>query len=136
MKYIKQFCIIIAMSFLGEALRAVLPFPVPGSIYGMLLLFLVLCLGIVKLEQVREVGLFLVEIMPILFVSAGVGLMESWDILQPILFPVVFIMLVTTVVVMVAAGWSTQAMILFLEKSSHQKFNGQKQEYSGKERQE
>lgn len=136
MKYIKQFCIIIAMSFLGEALRAVLPFPVPGSIYGMLLLFLVLCLGIVKLEQVREVGLFLVEIMPILFVSAGVGLMESWDILQPILFPVVFIMLVTTVVVMVAAGWSTQAMILFLEKSSHQKFNGQKQEYSRKERQE
>lgn len=113
MAYMKQFCVILLVSFLGEALRAVLPFSVPGSIYGMILLFAALCLGVLKLEQVRDVSLFLLEIMPLLFVSAGVGLMESWDVLRPILFPVLVILLVTTVVVMVVSGRSTQAILFY-----------------------
>ena len=62
---------ILLVSFAGEVLKLALPFPVPGSIYGMLLLFIALCTGVIRLEHVRETGLFLVEIMPILFVSAG-----------------------------------------------------------------
>lgn len=111
MKYFKQFCVILLVSFIGEALKWVLPFPVPGSIYGMVLLFVLLCLGVIKLEQVQDVAVFLIEIMPILFVSAGVRLMDSWDVLQPILLPVVAIMLVTTVIVMVVAGYGTQFVI-------------------------
>lgn len=91
------------MSFAGEVLKLALPFPVPGSIYGMLLLFIALCTGVIRLEHVRETGLFLVEIMPILFVSAGVGLMDSWGDLRKILLPVLLIMLVTTVIVMVVS---------------------------------
>ena len=76
---------ILLVSFAGEVLKLALPFPVPGSIYGMLLLFIALCTGVIRLEHVRETGLFLVEIMPILFVSAGVGLMDSWGDLRKIL---------------------------------------------------
>ena len=79
---------ILLVSFAGEVLKLALPFPVPGSIYGMLLLFIALCTGVIRLEHVRETGLFLVEIMPILFVSAGVGLMDSWGDLRKILLPV------------------------------------------------
>ena len=86
---------ILLVSFAGEVLKLALPFPVPGSIYGMLLLFIALCTGVIRLEHVRETGLFLVEIMPILFVSAGVGLMDSWGDLRKILLPVLLIMLVT-----------------------------------------
>ena len=75
---------ILLVSFAGEVLKLALPFPVPGSIYGMLLLFIALCTGVIRLEHVRETGLFLVEIMPILFVSAGVGLMDSWGDLRKI----------------------------------------------------
>ena len=107
MKYFKQFCMILLVSFAGEVLKLALPFPVPGSIYGMLLLFIALCTGVIRLEHVRETGLFLVEIMPILFVSAGVGLMDSWDLCK-ILLPVLLIMLVTTVIVMVVSGYATQ----------------------------
>ena len=95
---------ILLVSFAGEVLKLALPFPVPGSIYGMLLLFIALCTGVIRLEHVRETGLFLVEIMPILFVSAGVGLMDSWGDLRKILL----IMLVTTVIVMVVSGYATQ----------------------------
>ena len=59
---------ILLVSFAGEVLKLALPFPVPGSIYGMLLLFIALCTGVIRLEHVRETGLFLVEIMP----------MDSW----------------------------------------------------------
>lgn len=120
MKYFKQFCVILLVSFIGEALKWMLPFPVPGSIYGMVLLFVLLCLGAIKLEQVQDVAVFLIEIMPILFVSAGVRLMDSWDVLQPILLPVVVIMLVTTVIVMVVAGYGTQFVIRQKQKKKQE----------------
>lgn len=119
MKYLKQFCIIMMVSLLGELLRIGLPFPIPASVYGMLLLFLVLVTGIIKLEQVRESALFLVEIMPVLFVSAGVGLMDSWNVLQPILLPVLVILLFTTVIVMGVAGQVTQMIIHVTEGRRH-----------------
>lgn len=117
MNYMKQFCGILLFSFLGELLKQLLPFPVPASIYGMGLLFAALCLGIIKLEQIKETGLFLVEIMPVLFVAAGVGLMDSWDALKPMLLPVAVILPVTTVLVMVVSGRATQFV---MKRSSRQ----------------
>lgn len=111
MKYIKQFGFILLVSCVGELLRIVLPLPIPASVYGMLLLFLALLSGVIPLEWVRETGLFLVEIMPVLFVSAGVGLVESWDVLQPVLLPFVVIILLTTLIVMVVAGQVTQCLM-------------------------
>ena len=42
MKYIKQFILILAISFVGELLKYLLPLPVPASIYGMVCMFLAL----------------------------------------------------------------------------------------------
>ena len=50
MKYLRQFLIILLFSFLGEGLKALLPLPVPASIYGLVLLFAALELGIIKLS--------------------------------------------------------------------------------------
>lgn len=111
MKYMKQLSVIIMISFLGEVLKTFLPFPIPASVYGMVLLFLALLSGILPLDLVRETGLFLVEIMPVLFVSAGVGLMDSWGVLQPILLPVILIILLTTIVVMIVSGQVTQILM-------------------------
>lgn len=111
MKYVKQFGIILLVSCVGELMKIALPFPIPASVYGMLLLFLALLSGILPLEQVQETGLFLVEIMPVLFVSAGVGLVESWDVLQPVLLPFLVIILLTTLIVMVVAGQVTQRLM-------------------------
>ncbi|MBP3489163.1 MAG: CidA/LrgA family protein [Roseburia sp.] len=111
MKYLRQFLWILLFSFLGEALKALLPLPVPASIYGLVLLFAALELGILKLSAVQETGKFLIEIMPVLFVPAGAGLIDSWDALRPICVPVVVIMIVSTVVVMVISGRVTQLVI-------------------------
>ena len=84
MKHLRQFLIILLFSFLGEGLKALLPLPVPASIYGLVLLFAALELGIIKLSAVEDAGKFLIEIMPVMFIPAGAGLVESWSALKPI----------------------------------------------------
>lgn len=111
MKYINQFLIILLISFLGEILKCLLPLPIPASIYGMIILFLGLMTKVIKLESVKETGKFLIEIMPIMFIPAGVGLMTTWGGLQPILLPVSIITAVTISTVMVATGWVSQIII-------------------------
>ncbi len=111
MKYLKQFLIILAISLMGEILKAVLPLPIPASIYGMVLLFVALLSGLIKLDQVRDTGKFLIEIMPVMFVPAGVGLMSSWGVLAPVLLPVSIITVITIFTVMGATGVISQFII-------------------------
>lgn len=111
MKYIKQCLIILVISFIGELLKCLLPLPIPASIYGMVLLFTGLMTGLIKLEAVKETGAFLIEIMPVMFIPAGVGLMTSWGTLKVIIVPVSIITVITIITVMVATGRVSQAII-------------------------
>lgn len=111
LKYLKQFLIILLISFIGEMLKAALPLPVPASIYGMVILFVCLVSGIIKLEAVRDAGKFLTEIMPVMFIPAGVGLMSSWGVLRPLLIPAVVITVVVLVAVIGVSGRVSQAII-------------------------
>lgn len=111
MKYIKQFAVILVVSFLGEVLKYLLPLPIPASIYGLVLMFTALCTGVIKLESVRETAKFLAEIMPLMFIPAAVGLTQSWGIIRPALVPIIVITLVSTAAVMAVSGKVTQYMI-------------------------
>ncbi len=111
MKYLKQLLIILTFSFAGEVLHALIPLQIPASIYGLVLLFLALMTGLVKLPQVKETAKYLVEIMPLMFIPAGVGLLESWGDLKPILFPVLVILVISTVLIMGVSGKVTQGMM-------------------------
>ena len=124
MKYMKQFCIIMGVSFLGELLKYLIPLPVPASIYGLLLMFAGLVTGIIPLGQVEETADFLVAIMPMMFIPAGVGLMVEWDSLRGILVPFAVIIVVTTVLVMAVTGRVTQWMIRRERKGDRRKDAG------------
>ena len=111
MKYIRQFGIILAFIFAGEGLRALLPFPVPASIYGLLFLLTALKTGLLKADRIANSADFLIEIMPLLFVPAGVGLLASWDALRPVLLPVVAVTFVSTAAVFGVTGIVAQRML-------------------------
>ncbi|MGN0342970.1 MAG: CidA/LrgA family protein [Roseburia sp.] len=111
MKYLKQFGIIIGFSFVGEILNHLIPLPIPASIYGIVLLFLALELKILPVEAMRETGKFLVAIMPIMFIPAAVGLIDSWGMIRESLVAYVVVTVVTTVLVMGVSGLVTQAVI-------------------------
>ena len=116
MRYIGQFCIIMLITFIGEALNALIPLPVPAGIYGMALMLIALCLKILPLSAVEETGDFLIEIMPVMFIPAGVGLMSSWDALRPMLAPAVVAVTAVTVAVMAAAGYGAQGIMRLEER--------------------
>ena len=93
MKYIRQFVIILFISFIGEAL---------------------------KVEAVQDAGKFLIEIMPMMFIPAGVGLLNAWDTLKPVLIPIIVILFVSTIVVMGVSGKVTQTMIEAEERKKNE----------------
>lgn len=111
MKYLKQFLIILCISLIGEVLKYYIPLPVPASIYGLVLLFILLECKVIRLSSIRETAKFLIEIMPVMFIPAGVGLMDSFGVLMPVLFPVLTITIVSTILVMGVSGLVTQAVI-------------------------
>lgn len=117
MKYVKQFLIILAVSFAGEFLGKILPLPVPGSIYGLVIMFACLLTGVIKVADVKETSRFLLDIMPCLFIPAAVGLMEQWGIIRGSLPAYVVIVLVTTAAVMAVSGRVTQALMKRGEKT-------------------
>lgn len=119
MKYLKQFEIIMCISFIGEVLNNIIPLPIPASIYGIVILFLCLELKIIKVEWVKETSKFLIEIMPIMFVPAAVGLIETWGLLKSSLVPYIVITFVGTFVVMIISGWITQLAIHFRRKKAN-----------------
>ena len=123
MKILRQFVIILLISFLGELLKAALPLPVPASVWGLILMLAALKTGVLKLSQVSDAAVFLIEIMPVMFIPAGVGLLKSWPALQPIWIPVMFIVIVTTVLVMVVTGKVTQGIIRKEKKDDRKNSN-------------
>lgn len=111
MKYLLQFLIIVAISFLGELLHYFISLPIPASIYGIILLFVALQMGWIKVRQIREVSTWLIAIMPALFIPSAVGLLKSWDILSQSLVKYSVITFVSTLVVMGLTGLATQYAI-------------------------
>lgn len=117
MKYIQQFLWILLFSFAGEVLKYLIPLPIPASIYGLLLLLAALLTGVLPLKAVKETSAFLIEIMPLMFIPAAVGLLESWSALEGILLEVSAAVVVSTILVMGVSGVVTQTLIRGRERS-------------------
>lgn len=111
MKYLKQFLIIILVSCIGELLYYLLPLPIPATIYGLVIMLGLLILKIVPLAAVRETAEFLIDIMPIMFIPAGVGLIVYWPQLKEFLIPICVIIVVSSILVMFATGKTSDLLI-------------------------
>lgn len=108
MKYLKQFGIIVLLSFIGEIIHELIPLPIPASIYGIIILFLCLEFKVISVDSIKEVSSFLIEIMPVMFIPAAVGLIESWQMIKSAWLQYTVITVVSTFAVMLAAGKTVQ----------------------------
>ena len=104
MKFLRQFMIILLLSFLGEVLKMFIPLPIPASVYGLVLMLVCLMTGVLKTSQVKDAAFFLIEIMPVMFIPAAAGLIDSWGVLRPLIVPIMIITVVITVFVMEVTG--------------------------------
>lgn len=111
MDYLKSFSIICLVTWCGELLHAVIPVPIPAGIYGLVLMLLALKFKIVPLATVKKAGDLLLEIMPVLFIPAAVGILNVGDMLISMLMPAIISVTVITMVVMFVSGRVTQKLI-------------------------
>ncbi len=110
---------ILLFSFLGELCRFLIPYPIPASIYGMVLLFAALSCKLILVEDVRDSGTFLTSILPVLFVAPAVNLIECWAQIKDALLPLLGITLLSTVLVFGAGGCVTQLLTKKKEEKTH-----------------
>lgn len=120
MKYITQLLYILLFSLLGELLQAVIPLPVPAAIYGIVLLLIALWTGVLKEEKISTVADFFISIMPILFITPAVKILQHWDLVVSRLPQIIAIMVVSTFLVFAVSGWVTR----LLRKKKEGKENG------------
>lgn len=126
MRYVFQLLIIICFSFAGEILHKLLPIPLPASIYGIILLYAALELKIVKVRHIREVSTTLIMAMPVMFVPPAVGLMKTWQNIQDTWSQYLLITVLSTFIVIAVAGWMTQGVIKWKEKTHANTINNDK----------
>jgi len=119
MKYLRQLLIILGITFAGEILNYYLPLPIPASIYGLALMLILLCTGVLKVSSVKETSQFLLDVMPLMFIPAAAGVVKQWGIIKPILIPTVIMITVVTVIVMAVTGIVTQWLININQKGGN-----------------
>lgn len=116
MKYIHQISIIALVTLMSEILNYMIPLPIPSSIYGLILMFLLLVLKVIRLENIKETGDFLISLMPIMFVAPIVALLDNISSCKNLLLPIILIATVSTVLVMGVTGVVCQGLINLKDK--------------------
>lgn len=95
----------------GELLNRFIPLPVPAGVYGLFILLGLLMSGIVKLSDVASVGELLLDLMPLMFIPAAVGLIEKTTELRAVLVPFAAITVVTTLFVMAVTAKTAEFVL-------------------------
>ncbi|ATD55437.1 CidA/LrgA family protein [Clostridium chauvoei] len=119
MKLFRQSIIILGIYLLGELISKGLGLPVPGNIIGMLLLLLLLCTNVIKVESVETVSNFFLDHLAFFFIPAGVGLLTSFDNIKSSLIKIVLICAVATAIVIVVTGLVVQVVSNTLNKKKN-----------------
>lgn len=105
MKYLRQFMIILIMYFLGITLQTLLNLPIPGSVIGLIILFLALQTKLIRVDMLEEVSEFLLSHMAFLFLPAGVGLITALHVLSGKWIQFIIIILITTAIVFIVTAY-------------------------------
>lgn len=106
-QYLRSFILIYLCLYAGIAIASLLPITIPGSIIGMLILFVLLSLQILPAKWVKPSSHLLIRYMALLFVPIGVGVMQYYEVLKSQFGPIVVSCFISTVVVLVIVSWSS-----------------------------
>lgn len=114
---VKQFFIILTALFMGYILSTTLHLPIPSNVLGLILLFLALCLGIVKLKHVDQISDFIITYLSVFFVVPTVGIMVHMDLIGHQFVKILVPLLLSIIIGFFVAGKVTELCIKWKEKS-------------------
>lgn len=116
---LRAILVVFACLFVGQALVAWLDLPLPPSVIGLLLLFLLLQLGVVKLATMEKLAKVLLDYLVLLVVPACISIMQYLGVIRDDLWILIVAVSISTMLVLVATagsyGWFRR-----LQKHHHQ----------------
>ena len=108
MKFFRESILLLSIYFVSEIISKLLNLPVPGSIIGMILLFVLLTSNIIKIEKVENLANFFLDHLAFFFIPASVGLMTSFASLKGSIFKIILLCILTTIIVIALTGVTVQ----------------------------
>ncbi|MBC5639218.1 MULTISPECIES: CidA/LrgA family protein [Clostridia] len=108
MKLFREAIIIFGIYLLGVLITDITGVPIPGNVIGMVILFLLLYLKVIKVEQISTISNFFLEHLAFFFIPAGVGLISSFSVIKNIWLQLLIVCFVTTAITMICTGLVVQ----------------------------
>jgi holin-like protein len=102
--------ILLLFLYLGKGIQFLSQLPIPGSIFGLLLLFLGLNLRLIPLDYILPTGSFLLSYITLFFVPVGVGLLQYSELLSTHWLTIIVSSVTSTVVTLISVGWLYQRL--------------------------
>lgn len=120
MRVITGIFVILAHLVAGNLLSWLIGGFIPGSVIGMVLLYITLRTGIVKEHWIRVVAVFLTDNMTMFFMPAFIGIMDLWGIISMNFWAWIAVLVLSTIVVMISSGYVHDIVERLLQKKSSQ----------------
>lgn len=108
MKYLSQFTIIMIFVLMGEIVAAIVPLPIAGSIYGLVLLFIALATKIVKLRWVDDIATWLLSIMALFFIGPAVAIVDIWPQIADVWWKIVILLVLVYIISMIMTAVTSE----------------------------
>ncbi|WP_042421005.1 CidA/LrgA family protein [Geomicrobium sp. JCM 19038] len=106
-----QLAVLVLFYFIGMMMSSWIPFPIPGSVIGMLLLLLCLQFKVIKIQWVKKGATLLIVHMPLLFIPILAGLIQHLDLLRAHGLTLVAITALSTWIVLATASLLSQWLL-------------------------
>ena len=116
MKLLREMLLVLAIYFVGDFISKGLHLPLPGNILGMIILLILLCTKIVKVENVDNISTFLLDHLAFLFIPAGVGVLNAMNVLNGNITKLLIVVITSTMVIMAVTGTIVQAVMKLMDK--------------------
>ncbi|HCU7915247.1 TPA: antiholin-like murein hydrolase modulator LrgA [Staphylococcus aureus] len=119
--FFHQVIVIALVLFVSKIIESFMPIPMPASVIGLVLLFVLLCTGAVKLGEVGKVGTTLTNNIGLLFVPAGISVVNSLGVISQAPFLIIGLIIVSTILLLICTGYVTQIIMKVTSRSKGDK---------------
>ncbi|MGV3244842.1 antiholin-like murein hydrolase modulator LrgA [Staphylococcus sp. 11261D007BR] len=116
--FLHQVLVMSLILFVSKIIESFMPIPMPASVIGLVLLFVLLCTGVVKLGQVETVGTALTNNIGFLFVPAGISVVNSLGILSQSPFLIIALIIISTLLLLICTGFISQMIMKLSPKKT------------------
>lgn len=105
LKFVRQIAVLCLVFWVCQGFVHLTGLPVPGNVLGIVLLFCLLCFGVIKEEHISQGANFLLKHMVFFFVPIAAGLMDWGNVFYDYGLVLLAAILISSFLPLLATAW-------------------------------